>query len=242
MQSNVHEIAPDVFRISTYVDGFGIQFNQFLLRDDEPFLMHTGMRRMFPATLEAVSTIIDPARLRWIGYSHFEPDECGALNEWFGVAPHATPVCSTVGAMVMLGDFSDRPARPMAEGDAFETGRHRLRFVSTPHLPHGWDAGLFFDEAGGTLFCSDLLFQPGNPKPLSDGDIVAPAVAAMRGALDGPMAKDMPYTRDTRRLFDRLAALRPRTLAVMHGASFQGDGGAALRQYADAVDEVLGRA
>ncbi|MEX2200868.1 MAG: MBL fold metallo-hydrolase [Dongiaceae bacterium] len=242
MQTDVHEIAPDLYRISTYVDGFGIQFNQFLLRDDEPFLMHTGMRRMFPATLKAVARIVDPATLRWIGYSHFEPDECGALNEWFGVAPQAAPVCSTVGAMVMLGDFSDRPARPMADNELLETGRHRLRFVSTPHLPHGWDAGLFFDEADKSLFCSDLLFQPGNSKPLSESDIVEPAVDAMRAALEGPMAKDMPYTRDTRRLLDRLAALEPRTLAVMHGASFHGDGGAALRQYADAVDAVLGTA
>jgi flavorubredoxin len=145
-----------------------------------------------------------------------------------------------VGAMVMLGDFSDRPARPLADNELLETGRHRLRFVSTPHLPHGWDAGLFFDETDRTLFCSDLLFQPGNTEPLRESDVVAPAVEAMRAALEGPMAKDMPYTRDTRRLLDRLTALEPRTLAVMHGASFHGDGGAALRQYADAVDAVLG--
>lgn len=242
MQTDVDEIGPDVYRISTYVPEFGIQFNQFLLRDDEPFLMHTGMRRMFPATLEAVSRVIDPASLRWIGYSHFEPDECGALNEWFGVAPNATPVCSTVGAMVMLGDFSDRPARPLADDELLETGRRRLRFVSTPHLPHGWDAGLFFEETGRTLFCSDLLFQPGNAEALNHDDIVGPAIEAMHNALHGPMAKDMPYTRDTRRLLDRLAALEPRTLAVMHGASFHGDGGNTLRRYADAVDAILGTA
>jgi flavorubredoxin len=240
MQSKVDEIAPDVFRISTFHPDFGIQLNQFLLRDDEPFLMHTGMRRMFPLTRDAVARIIDPATLRWIGYSHFEPDECGALNDWLAVAPHATPVCSTVGAMVMLGDFSDRPARPLADDERFETGRHRLRFLATPHLPHGWDAGLFFDEVSGTLFCSDLFFHAGDTVPLSEGDIVGPAIVAMRGSLEGPMAKDMPYTRDTRRLLDRLAALEPGTLAVMHGASYRGAGGDALRQLADVVDEVLG--
>jgi flavorubredoxin len=127
-----------------------------------------------------------------------------------------------VGAMVMLGDFSDRPARPLADDETFETGRHRLRFLATPHLPHGWDAGLFYDEAAGTLFCSDLFFHPGETQPLSRTDIVGPAVDSMRGSIAGPLAKDMPYTRDTRRLLDRLAALEPRTLAVMHGASFEG--------------------
>ncbi len=242
MQPNVSEIAADIYRISTFVTDFGIQLNQFLVRDEEPFLMHTGMRRMFPMTLDAVARVLDPAALRWIGYSHFEPDECGALNEWFGVAPRATPVCSSVGAMVMLGDFSDRPARALADDETLAIGRHRLRFLSTPHLPHGWDAGLFHDETSGTLFCSDLLFHPGETEPLSRGDIVGPAVDAMRGSLEGPMAKDIPYTRDTRPMLDRLAALKPQTLAVMHGASFHGDGGAALRDYADAIDRVLGGA
>jgi flavorubredoxin len=242
MTSQVSEIAPDIYRISTFVSDFGIQLNQFLLRDEEPFLMHTGMRRMFPMTLEAVATVIDPATLRWIGYSHFEPDECGALNEWLAVAPQATPVTSPVGAMVMLGDFSDRPARPLNDNETFDTGRHRLRFLSTPHLPHGWDAGLFHDDTTGTLFCSDLFFHPGETAPLERGDIVGPAVASMSASLEGPMAKDMPYTNDTRPLLDRLAALNPRTLAIMHGASYSGDGAAALRAYADAVDRVLGSA
>ncbi len=240
MTTTVDEIAPDIFRISSFVADFGIQLNQFLLRDEEPFLMHTGMRRMFPATLEAVARVIDPATLRWIGYSHFEPDECGALNEWLGVAPNATPVTSPVGAMVMLGDFADRPARALDDNETFSTGRHRLRFLSTPHLPHGWDAGLFHDEATGTLFCSDLFFHPGETEPLNRADIVGPAVAAMNASLEGPMAKDMPYTADTRPLLDRLAALKPKTLAIMHGASFGGDGAAALRDYADAVDTILG--
>jgi flavorubredoxin len=242
MTCQVSEIAPDIYRISTFVSDFGIQLNQFLLRDDEPFLMHTGMRRMFPMTLEAVATVIDPATLRWIGYSHFEPDECGALNEWLAVAPQATPVTSPVGAMVMLGDFSDRLARPLNDNETFDTGRHRLRFLSTPHLPHGWDAGLFHDDTTGTLFCSDLFFHPGETAALERSDIVGPAVASMSASLEGPMAKDMPYTSYTRPLLDRLAALNPRTLAIMHGASYGGDGAAALRDYADAVDRVLGGA
>src|SRR5947207_883942 len=128
MNTNITEIAADVYRISTFNPDYQIQFNQFLIKDEQPFLMHTGLRRMFDITLAAVSKLIDPATLRWLGYSHFEPDECGALNEWLRVAPEAQPVCSVVGAMVMLNDFADRPARPLQDNGILELGRRRLRF------------------------------------------------------------------------------------------------------------------
>ncbi len=151
MQSTVTEIAPDTFRISAFNPDYGIQFNQFLVRDAEPFLMHTGLKRMFPTTLAAVRTLIDPATLRWIGYSHFEPDECGALNEWSAVAPRVQALSGFVGAMVMLQDYADRPGKTLADGEVLPLGRHRLRYLATPHVPHGWDAGFFFDETEGTL-------------------------------------------------------------------------------------------
>jgi flavorubredoxin len=241
MQSTVTEIAAEIYRISAFHPDYGIQFNQFLLRDDEPFLMHTGFKKMFPITLEAVSSIIDPAKLRWIGYSHFEPDECGALNEWLKVAPNAQAVCSFVGVMVMLNDFADRPARALNDHEALETGRHRLRFLSTPHVPHGWDAGLFFEEKDRTLLCSDLFFQPGNPAPLNESDVLGPAKEAIIANLSGPMAKDMPYTPYTDSTLRRLAALEPRTLAIMHGSSFKGDGRKALLGLAEVLREALGK-
>src|SRR3954470_14350895 len=172
MKSTVTEIAPDIYRISTFNENYGIQFNQFLVKDEEPFLMHTGFQKMFPTILEAVSSVMEPTKLRWIGYSHFEPDECGALNQWLKTAPAAQPVCSFVGAMVMLNDFSDRPARSLNDGEVLNIGSHRLRFISTPHVPHCWDAGLFFEESARTLLCSDLFFQPGDPEPITDSDIV----------------------------------------------------------------------
>ncbi len=241
MKARVTEIAPDVFRISTFHPDFGIQFNQFLVRDDEPFLMHTGMRRMFDATREAVASLIEPSALRWIGYSHFEPDECGALNEWLAHAPRAEPACGVVGAAVMLSDFSDRPPRTLADGEVLEIGRRRLRFLATPHLPHGWDAGLFFEESERTLLCSDLFFQPGDPEPLVESDLVGPAADAMRAGASGPLAHDVPYTPHTAATLERLARLAPRTLAAMHGASFRGDGAAALRELAPVLREVYGR-
>jgi flavorubredoxin len=179
--------------------------------------------------------------LRWIGFSHFESDECGALNDWLAIAPHAEAVCSFVGTMVMVNDFADRPARALSDGEILETGRHRLQFLSTPHVPHCWDAGLFFDETTRALLCSDLFFQPGDPEPLTEADVVGPAKAAIIGGLSGPMAKDMPYTPYTDSTLRRLAALDPQTLAVMHGSSFSGDGRTALLDLASVIKETLGK-
>jgi flavorubredoxin len=239
MQSKVTEIARDTYRISTFHPDYGIQFNQFLIKDDEPFLMHTGFKGMFPITLEGVASIIDPSNIRWIGFSHFESDECGALNEWLTMAPYAQAVCSEVGAMVNVSDFAIRAPRPLADGEALQTGRHRLRFLSTPQVPHCWDAGLFFDEVEQTLLCSDLFFQPGDPEPITDSDIVGRARDAILASLTGPMAKDMPYTPYTESTLQRLAALEPRTLAVMHGSSFQGDGRAAVLDLELVIRELL---
>src|SRR6202008_2261766 len=111
----VTEIAPETYRLSTWAPQYGIQMNQFLVRDDEPLLFHTAFRKLFPTTRAAVAKLLDPARLRWIGYSHFEPEECGALNEWLATAPQAEAVCGFVGAHVMLADFADRAPRILAD-------------------------------------------------------------------------------------------------------------------------------
>ena len=240
MESTVTEIAPDTFRISTFQPDYGIQFNQFLVRDDDPFLMHTGLKRMFPMTLAAVRSLIDPTTLRWIGYSHFEPDECGALNEWSAVAPRVQALSGFVGAMVMLLDFADRPGTTLADDEVQSLGRHRLRSLATPHVPHGWDAGFFFDETEKTLFCSDLFSQPGDPEPLIETGIVARARDAIQFGRTSPLANDMPYTLQTGQTLARLAALAPRTLAIMHGSSYRGDGGAALHELAAVIAAELG--
>jgi len=241
MESKVTEIAADIYRISTFHPDYGIEFNQFLIKDDEPFIMHTGFKKMFPLTLAAVASVIDPSQLSWIGFSHFESDECGALNEWLGLAPNAQPVCSFVGALVMVNDFADRPARALNDDEVLVTGRHRLRFLSTPHVPHCWDAGLFFEEHDRTLLCSDLFFHPGDNEPLTESDIVGRAQAAIIEGLAGPLANDMPYTPYTDSTLQRLAELRPSTLALMHGSSFHGDGRTAILELAGVIKENLDR-
>jgi flavorubredoxin len=243
MTTQIDEVAPDLFRISLYAEQFDLQFNHFLVRDDEPLLFHTGMRGMFPAVRDALATIIDPAALRWISWSHFEVDECGALNEWLSVAPNAIPVCGELGAMVNIGDFSNRPPRGLKPDEVLETGRHRFRFVPTPHLPHGWDAGVLFEETDRVLLCSDLLHQIGNVEPITTGDIAGRYRHALEVYQQSPVLMDyVPYTENTKTQLAKLAALRPRTLAAMHGSTFVGDGAAALIASGDVIRQVSGTA
>jgi flavorubredoxin len=242
--ARIDEIAPDLFRISAYVPQFDLQFNHFLIRDDEPLLFHTGMRRMFPEVRDAVARLIDVASLRWISWSHFEVDECGALNEWLAVAPHAQAACSEVGAMVNVQDFASRPPRGLAPGDVLQTGRHRYRFVPTPHLPHGWDAGMLFDDTNRVLLCSDLFHQIGGDlEPITSSDVLGRWDAAIAAMQAHPVLMDyVPFTPNTRTRLETLAALEPRLLATMHGSSFSGDGAAALRAAGDMLERRLGSA
>lgn len=241
--ARIDEIAPDVYRMSVYAPQFDLQFNHFLIRDDEPLLFHTGMRRMFPEVREAVARLIDPAALRWISWSHFEVDECGALNDWLAVAPHAEAVCSQVGAAVNIEDFAIRPARGLARNDVIETGQHRYRFVPTPHLPHGWDAGVLFEEQSGVLLCSDLFHQIGEVEPITSADVLGRWDAAIVAYQAHPVLMDyLPVTSSTRSRLNELADLHPRVLAAMHGSTFVGDGAAALRAAGDMLERRLGAA
>jgi len=241
MSARIDEIAPDLYRISVYVPDFNLQFNHFLVRDDEPLLFHTGMRGMFPVVREAVAKVIAPASLRWISWSHFEVDECGALNEWLSVAPNASPVCGELGAMINIADFSNRPPRALKTDEILATGRHRFRFVPTPHLPHGWDAGVLFEETDRVLLCSDLMHQLGDVEPVTTSDVVGRYRQAFETYQHSPVLMDyVPYTDNTRRQLANLAALQPRILAAMHGSTFVGDGGAALVASGEVIRQVTG--
>lgn len=238
---NITEIAPDVFRLSLYVPDLNLQFNHFLVRDDEPLLYHTGMRKMFPQLREAVTKLIDPAKLRWIGFSHFEVDECGSLNDWLALAPQAQAVCSVVGALVNMNDFAARPARGLARDEVFTTGEYRFRFRPTPHLPHGWDAGVFFEETQRTLFCSDLFHHDGDVEAVTESDIIGRVRQTLVHYQAGPLMDYQPFTSRTEGLLAGLAALQPRTLATMHGSAFVGDGARALGDLGVVMRDVLGK-
>ncbi len=238
--TNIAEIAPDVYRICVYVPEIDLQFNHFLVKDEEPLLFHAGYRSMFPLLREAVQKLIDPARLRYIGFSHFESDECGGLNSWLELAPRAEAVCGLVGAMINVNDFAIRPARALTREETLPTGKYQFRFVPTPHVPHGWDAGVMFEATGRTLFCSDLFHQWGEREPLTTGSVLDRSREALVITQSGPLGDYVPYTQRTGRILESLAGLEPRTLAVMHGSSYQGDGAQALRELAVVMRDVLG--
>lgn len=236
METRVDEIADRVYRLSTFLPAVGPQgftFNQFLIDADQPLLFHCGQRALFPAVSQAVARLMDVQRLRWIAFSHVESDECGALDEWLAAAPDCTVTHGGIGCAIWLNDQAPRPPRALANDEVLDLGDRRVRRLDTPHVPHCWDAGLMFEEATGTLFCSDLFTHVGNPRPLTDGDILEPAMAAESHFGFTTVG---PATGATIR---RLAALRPRTLAVMHGSSFAGDGAAQLERLAAFYDARL---
>lgn len=234
------EIAEDIYRISVFAPQAHLTFSHFLVKDEEPLLFHAGLRRMFPEVREAIAKVIDPANLRHIGFSHFESDECGALNLWLELAPQAQAICGLVGAMVSVNDFANRPARALGREDTLTTGKRRFRFIPTPHLPHGWDAGLLFEETGKTLFCSDLFLQAGECDPITSHDIMGRCRADLIAAEGGALAGAVPYTAHTGTILQELAGYRPEMLAIMHGSSYRGDGAAALNSLAAIYKEVLG--
>lgn len=239
--TQITEVAPDLYRISTYLPAFKLQFNQFLVRDEEPLLFHTGLKKLFPSVRDAVATLIEPAKLRWIGFSHFEADECGALGEWQALAPHSQAVCGLVAKFVSVDDMAARrPARGMADNELFSTGKYRFRFLQTPHVPHCWEAGLLFEETQGTLLCSDLFLQPGDVEPQTTSDVVGRFQEGLIRDQQGPFANAYPYTPQTEVVLRRLAALRPKTLATMHGSTFVGDGEQAIFDLAQVMKEILG--
>ena len=226
MQTQISEIAAGVYRLSTWVAQVappaGFTFNQFLIDGEEPMLFHCGQRQLFPLLAEAVSRVMPVERLKWISFGHVEADESGAMNQWLAAAPQAQVVHGALGCEVSINDFADRAPRPLEQDEVLDIGGRRMRWISTPHVPHGWEAGVFFDETTKTLFCGDLLTHVGDGPPLTDDDILGPALEAET------MFRAMTLAPGTSAILRGLAELKPATLAIMHGSSLRGDGAAAL--------------
>jgi flavorubredoxin len=227
METVIDEIAPDIYRLSTWVGEIappaGFTFNQFLVRGEEPFLFHTGMRQLFPLVSEAIARIVPLADLRWISFAHVEADECGAMNLLLAAAPSSHVVHGGLACMLSLDDMADRPPHPIGDDDTLDIGGHVMRFLPTPHVPHNWESGLWFDETTRTLLAGDLFEQVGAGPALVESDLVEAALSAeelFRSTSLGPGVAPTLH---------RLAALEPTTLALMHGPSFRGDGADQLR-------------
>jgi flavorubredoxin len=224
--TNLHEIAPGIYRINTPVaiPGSEFNFNQYLIADDEPLLFHTGMRGLFPLVSEAIAKVLPVETLRYLAFSHFEADECGALNEFLAAAPRAVPVASQVGAIVSVNAFADRPAKAMADGELLSLGRHQLRWLDAPHVPHGWDTGLMMELSTRTMLVGDLFTQASGAVPLTESDILGPS-EAFRQPMDY-----YAHAPHTSAVLEKLAREKPQVLACMHGSAWRGDGAALLRE------------
>jgi flavorubredoxin len=236
MQPTVNEIADGIYRISTWIPDVtpeGFTFNQFLVKGEEPLLFHSGMRGLFPFVAEAVATAVPVESLRWISFGHIEADESGAMNMWLAAAPHSEVTFGALGCDISLNDLCDRPPRALAEGEVLDLGGKRLRQISTPHVPHGWEAQVLFEETTATLLCGDLFSHVGAPPALTSDDIVEPALAAES------MFHATALMPSTARLIRTLGDLEPTTLAVMHGASYHGDGKRALYDLAAGYEKLL---
>jgi flavorubredoxin len=233
MPTTVDEIAPGVYRLSTLVSEIGptgFTFNQFLIDDEEPLLFHTGHRSMFPSICEAIERVLPVPSLRWITFGHVESDECGAMNEFLSAAPNAQVAHGALGCMVSISEMADRPPRAMADGEVLEIGSRRLRHIDTPHVPHGWEARVLFEETAGTLLCGDLFTRLGDGAAITEDDIVGPAMDA-----EG-LFRYSSLTPDSTAVMRMLGDLAPKTLALMHGSSFRGDGRKALYDLAAAYE------
>ena len=235
----VDEVAAGIYRICTPLDVIpgGFTFNSYLIADDEPLLFHTGYRKLFPITLEAIKTVMPVEKLRWIGGSHFEGDEFGALNNFLEAAPEATPFGAEIGVLTSLNDFATRPARGFKDGEELSIGGRRMKWLYTPHVPHGWDCGVLFDVSTGTLLCGDLFTQPGGKMPPVTESEVLTASEGMRGMMDY-----YAHATSTAAILERLASLDPSMLACQHGSAYRGDGAALLRELAATLDRGDGAA
>lgn len=239
LHTKVDEIAQGIFRISTWVPGItehGFTFNQFLLTGDEPFLFHCGMRQLFPLVSAAIAKVIPVEQLRWISFAHIEADECGAMNMLLAAAPHAQVIHGPLACMLSLTDMCDRPpvVAGTDPGDVRDIGGHRLRYIATPHVPHNWESGLWFDETTSTLLAGDLFTHTGQCPALTESDCVAPALEAEELFHATGLTTNLAPT------LEQLAQLTPTTLALMHGASFSGDGAAQLHGLADGYAAMVG--
>jgi flavorubredoxin len=236
METTTTEIAPGVHRLSTYIAEVappaGFTFNQFLIDGDEPFLFHTGMRGLFPLVSAAVDRVVGLDRLRWISFGHVEADECGAMNLFLAASPDAQVVHGDLACSISLDDLADRP--PVRAGaEPLDVGGHRLRFVPTPHVPHNWESGLWFDETTSTLLAGDLFTSLGDGPAIVETSLLEAALIAEDVFHQSSISPVIPAT------LRQLAELEPTTIACMHGSSFRGDGGAELRALADAYDAAL---
>jgi flavorubredoxin len=233
METSVTEIANKIYRISTYIEPADLRFNQYLIDADQPLIFHTGLQRLFPLVSSAVARVIPLEKIRWITFGHYEADECGSMNNWLAASPQSQVAHSEVGCMVSVADIASREPKPLQDGETIDLGGKKVRHLYTPHVPHGWDAGVLYEETTNTLFCGDLFTQSGDSIAITESDIVAPAFKTEE------LYQATVLNSNTAPTIRRMAELNPTTLALMHGPAYRGNGKQALLDLADGYEKLF---
>ncbi len=215
--AQVDEVSKGIYRICTFEQESGLNFNQFLIDDERPALIHTGMYPMYEDVRKAVAEVMDPSRLSYVVVPHFESDECGGMGRFLEEAPDAVLACSELGAMVNLTqwDYSG-PVRGFRDGDTLELGEHKLRFMETPHVHH-WDSMMVFEETTESLFPADLFMQPGDQPPIVRENLGKEACQFYRET--GIFPAEYPVLT----VVNRVEEMSPRWIHPMHGGSVPRD-------------------
>ena len=241
--ARIDEIVDGIYRISAMPKNSPITFNQFLIADEHPALIHTGMAPMYEDVRNSIREVLDPARLAYIILLHFEGDECGGMERFMAQAGDARLVGCELSASLNLNSFDFAcQGRVMGkrDGEVIDLGRHKLRFLETPHVHH-WDSMMLWEEKTRSLFPADLFIQPGDQPPVIRENLSSAMCELYRHA--GIFAHEDPV----RRVVDRVQQLQPEWVHAMHGGTLTGQifprFASALREQPFAFrGELLGRA
>lgn len=228
MNTRIDEIVGGIYRISTWQEPYGITFNQFLIDDERPALIHTGMHDLHGAIRNAIREVLDPAKLAYVVLLHWEGDENGGMDQFMKEASKSELIGSLLSIQLNAIGFglADR-VRGFRDGDALDLGKHKLRFLETPHVHH-WDSMMVIDETTRSLFPSDLFIQPADQPPVVTENLSAPMIDLYRAA--GIFAHELPI----RQVVDRVEKLSLAWIHPMHGGSFEQAG---FGNYARALRE-----
>lgn len=225
-RAQVDKIIGGIYRISTFSPETGITFNQFLIDDELPTLIHTGRYDDFEAVVTGIGEVLDPARLANLALLHWEGDENGGMDRLMAMAPRSELVGSALSIVLNAHGFGyHERTRGFRDGESLDLGGHTLRFLETPHVHH-WDSMMVVEEATDTLFPSDLYLQPGEQPPVTSENLSAEMIGAYRQY--GIFAHEDPV----RAVARRIEALAPKWINTMHGATITGE---ALPYYTDAL-------
>jgi flavorubredoxin len=213
MKTRIDCITGGIYRISAMSPEAGITFNQFLIDDERPTLIHTGVDAAFESVRAAIAKVMDPKRLAFVALLHWEGDENGGMSRFMADAPGCELIGSDLSIRLNASGFGiTQRVRGFTDGERLVLGRHVLRFLETPHVHH-WDSMMVLEETTNSLFPADLFLQPGDQPPVVTENLSREMIETYRAV--GIFASEHPV----RQVVDRIAGLDPSWVHAMHGGT-----------------------